>query len=232
MPYQKTIIGDAILYLGDCLEVMADLDHVDAVVTDPPYDARTHAGAHTEITFDPVDVGLVLPPMLRLSRGWVLAFCALEMCGEYKNIAKDKWIRAGFWRRTNGVPQFSGDRPSQPGEGIAIMHCGEKKAWNGHGKHAYWESPTVANGPHPTTKPQALMEMLIMDFTQSAETILDPFMGSGTPGVACANLGREFIGIEIEPKYFDIACKRIDLAQAQGKLFVDDATPVEQVKLF
>jgi site-specific DNA-methyltransferase (adenine-specific) len=59
----------------------------------------------------------------------------------------------------------------------------------------------------------------VADFTEIGEIVLDPFMGSGTIGVACANLGRQFIGIEIEKKYFDIACERIDAAYAQGRLF-------------
>ena len=71
---------------------------------------------------------------------------------------------------------------------------------------------------HPTQKPSNLMAWCLY-FLPKAQTILDPFMGSGTTGVACANLGRKFIGIEIEPKYFDIACERIEAAQAQGRLF-------------
>jgi len=64
-----------------------------------------------------------------------------------------------------------------------------------------------------------VMEWVIGQFKKSPQTILDPFMGSGTTGVACANLGRKFIGIELEQKYFDIACERIEAAQAQGRLF-------------
>jgi DNA modification methylase len=71
---------------------------------------------------------------------------------------------------------------------------------------------------HPTEKPVKLMDWCI-GFYPDALIILDPFMGSGTTGVACANLGRKFIGIEIEPKYFDIACERITAAYAQGRLF-------------
>lgn len=71
-------------------------------------------------------------------------------------------------------------------------------------------------GGHPHTKPVDLLCKLIG--ATRAKTIIDPFMGSGTTGVACAQLGRKFIGIEIEPKYFDIACRRIEQAYAQGKL--------------
>jgi len=72
---------------------------------------------------------------------------------------------------------------------------------------------------HPNEKPVSVMEKLNTLCTNHAETVIDPFMGSGTTGVACANLGRKFIGIEIEEKYFDIACERIAAAYAQGRLF-------------
>jgi DNA modification methylase len=70
-----------------------------------------------------------------------------------------------------------------------------------------------------------------LGFVPGAETILDPFMGSGTTGVACANLGRKFIGIEIEPKYFDIACKRIERAYAQPRLFKDEVPKPVQLDI-
>jgi len=74
---------------------------------------------------------------------------------------------------------------------------------------------------HPTQKPVALMEYLIKTYTNEDETVLDFTMGSGTTGVACVNLSRKFIGIEKEPKYFDIACKRIEDVQRQERLFYE-----------
>jgi DNA modification methylase len=84
---------------------------------------------------------------------------------------------------------------------------------------------------HATQKPVALMEWCIGQLESKPATILDPFMGSGTTGVACANLGRKFIGIEIEPRYFDIACKRIEQAYAQGQLFEPEPVKPEQREL-
>ena len=83
-------------------------------------------------------------------------------------------------------------------------------------------TPTGRDGgkEHPTQKPTAIMEWCL-GFVPNAQTILNPFMGSGTTGVACARLGRRFIGIEIEPRYFDIACRRIEDAYKQADLFVD-----------
>ena len=88
------------------------------------------------------------------------------------------------------------------------------------------------NDVHETIKPVPLMEALVGTSSRIENTILDPFMGSGTTGVACVNLGRKFIGVELEEKYFDIACKRIDQATRQGKLFTPPKPPPTPTKLF
>jgi DNA modification methylase len=84
---------------------------------------------------------------------------------------------------------------------------------------------------HPNEKPLGLCSHFISLHTIPDQLVLDPFMGSGSTGVACANLGRKFIGVELEPKYFDIACKRIDQAQRQGKLFTPPKPKPEQGRL-
>jgi DNA modification methylase len=89
---------------------------------------------------------------------------------------------------------------------------------------------TNAEMEHPTQKPLKLMEWCL-SFLPDAETILDPFMGSGTTGVACAKLGRKFIGIELEPKYFDIACKRIEDAYKQPDMFVGPPKKAQQLEI-
>jgi hypothetical protein len=211
-----------VIYHGDCLDVLPTLGQVDHVITDPPYDAKTHDGARygfhetsSKIPFAPLNVSQTVPLMLSAARAWAVAFCSLEMFGAYRDAAGDRWVRAGFWRRTNGVPQFTGDRPGQPGEGIAIMHAGRvAKAWHGSGSHAFWEHPIVSNGPHPTTKPEPLMAQLVALFTSHGETIADPFMGSGTTLVAAKRLGRKAIGIELNEAYCEIAAKRL----SQGAL--------------
>ena len=210
------------IYHGDYLDVLPALDVADHVITDPPYDLKTHKGARygfretsSEIHFAPADVAVIVPRLLAAARRWVVAFCALEMFGEYRDHAGASWVRAGFWRRTNGVPQFTGDRPGQPGEGLAIMHAaGVKKRWAGHGEHAFFEYPIVCNGPHPTTKPEPLMQELVTLFTEAGETVLDPFMGSGTTLVAAKRLGRKAIGVEVEERYCEVAARRL----AQGAL--------------
>lgn len=213
------------LYHGDCRDILPSLNVADHVITDPPYDAMTHDGAKTglrpdqlDIDFPPLDVAVTAPMLIKACERWCVAFCSMEMLGEYKAAAGDRWARAGFWRRPNGSPQFSGDRPGQPGEGVAIMRGRQrgKSRWNGGGHHAYFEHPIVigADRVHPTQKPEALMLELITLFTDAGETILDPFMGSGTTLTAAKRLGRKAIGIELDEKYCEIAARRM----AQGTL--------------
>jgi DNA modification methylase len=113
-------------------------------------------------------------------------------------------------------------------ESIAAAWCGEGGSkWSGGGKHGVFTFPKHDAGQghgggsngHPTTKPQRLMRELVSLFTEDGATVLDPFMGSGSTGVACTSMNRKFIGIEIEPRYFDIACERIKAAQDQLRLF-------------
>ena len=96
------------------------------------------------------------------------------------------------------------------------------------GCHGNWTGPVITNGDHPTGKPVDMVQSWVTRFTERSQTILDPFMGSGTTGVAAIQLGRKFIGIEREEKYFDIAVKRIEQAVAQGQLFKPE--PVKQVQ--
>jgi DNA modification methylase len=218
------------IYHGNCLEVLPTLGQVDHVITDPPYDEATHDGARRHeggrsssggtiqsiaIDFDPLDVATTMPALLGICRRWLLAFCSLEMLGDYKRAGADAWVRAGVWDRLDGAPQFSGDRPAQGAEGIAIMHGPARKAWNGGGHRASWSYPVVKVGrAHPTQKPEPLMLELVSLFTDSGDLILDPFCGSGTTLVAAKRLGRKAIGIELNEQYCEIAAKRL----AQGAL--------------
>lgn len=239
---RKEVIGNATLYLGDCLTVLPTLGPVDVVITDPPYDERTHAkhwvgsgndgyGRPKEMGFDALtnrtqeDVANWAGAYC--SR-WFLAFCSIEMVDGWKARIEGAgldWVRAGVWVKGNPPPQFSGDRPGTGAEAIAIAHPKGRKRWNGGGRPALWHWNTSLHDgawqqSHPTQKPEGLMGMLINDFTEAGELVLDPFMGSGTTGAGCLSMGRRFIGIEAEKKYFDIACERMDNALRQERLFV------------
>jgi site-specific DNA-methyltransferase (adenine-specific) len=99
---------------------------------------------------------------------------------------------------------------------VVLFYPGHQHLFPGRRPSDVINAPRTANEHHPTEKPVQLMGAIIK---WTSGLVLDPFMGSGTTGVACMNLGRKFIGIEIEPKYFDIACERIENAQRQVRMF-------------
>jgi site-specific DNA-methyltransferase (adenine-specific) len=224
----KVEIGNATLYLGDCMDILPTLDKVDAVITDPPYSDATHNNAKSNksgsgakaIDFKAID--LLLTACSKLCEGWVIAnmdwrhIAALEFEGhDYFEL-----IRFGVWVKTNPMPQISADRPANGWDGIAYIYPkNKKKSWNGGGSHGNWSGAVVTNGDHPTGKPVDMVLSWVNRFTHQGQAILDPFMGSGTTGVAAVQMGRKFIGIEREPKYFEIACKRIEDAQRTFDMF-------------
>jgi site-specific DNA-methyltransferase (adenine-specific) len=154
----------------------------------------------------------------RVTMRWVVAFCQIEAVGLWKDCFVDaglQFVRGGIWIKPNGAPQFTGDRPGHGFESIAIAHRPGRKRWNGGGKHGVWthnlemDCTGRTKAEHPTIKPINLMLELVRDFSDPGETILDPFMGSGSTGVAALRLGRHFVGIEQIPKYHALASDRL-----------------------
>lgn len=244
---QIVTIGNATLYLGDCMEVLPTLPKVDAVITDPPYSETTHANAKSNRGKGHGNKAIDFASLTSHQLQEILTVCGhkcsrwLVSTMEWRHIAAFDaqppagWelVRFGVWVKTNPMPQISADRPAQGWEGIAYMHStsGEKKRWNGGGQHGNYIGPVITDGAHPTGKPVPMFSGFVDKFTSRCETILDPFMGSGTTGVAAIQLGRKFIGIEREPKYFDIACQRIEKAVSQGQLFTPEPVKQEQAAL-
>lgn len=212
---EPVIIGNATLYLGDCLEILPTLDKVDAVVTDPPYGIGEDGGDKSRRRhYEP----LVIHERMAWDKNR-----PSKKAFDYLIAVSDEQIVWGgnyfadylppsmgwlYWDKRIGG-DFSDGELAWTSQHKAVRDFSKSSFHNLKGGH--WRQ-------HPTQKPVALIEWCI-DLLPLPQTILDPFMGSGTTGVACANLGRKFIGIEIEPKYFDIACERIEAAQAQGRLF-------------
>jgi DNA modification methylase len=218
---EKVIIGDATLYLGDCREIFPTLQKVDAVVTDPPYGCKATTGRGGKYdSFSIVgdsDTGL---------RDWLIASvsCPWVIFGSPR-IQRPACKAVLIWSKGEHTGMGDLSFPWKPDfEEIYI---------NGGGFRGSRTSSVMSVNAridsareHPIEKPALLMSMLVKKCPSGA--ILDPFMGSGTTGVACMNLGRKFIGIEIEPKYFDIACERIENAQRQGRMFEPDRAHQEQ----
>jgi site-specific DNA-methyltransferase (adenine-specific) len=242
MTFRTEIIGDATLYLGDTFDVMPTLSGIDHVIGDPPYEKEAHKqgrrtqasvkrGENADLDFDAITEDQRLRTAaegVRLSRGWLLLFCQAEAAGVWRDAIEaggGKYKRTMVWIKPDSTPQLNGQMPAPGYESMPLAWCGAGHSnWNGGGKRGVYTRMTNApdrHGVHKTEKPVLLMTDLIADFTQYGQTVLDPFMGSGTTGVACARLGRKFVGVELNETYFDIACRRIEQAYMQPRLFAE-----------
>lgn len=243
---RKEVIGRATLYLGDCLSIAPALGSVDHIICDPPYEASLHDSKNKlqarlrndggpdlqGLDFEAIDAirERVVMTAAQICKGWFIAFCTVEGTWPWAqaiNASPMKYKRACAWVKPDSTPQLNGQCPAQGYECFVCAWAGEGHSkWNSGGKRGVYThcvNNPERHGGHPTEKPRRLMAEIVADFTGPGQTILDPFMGSGTTGVAAVQLGRDFIGIELNPGYFDIACKRIDDAQRQGSLFGEAA---------
>jgi site-specific DNA-methyltransferase (adenine-specific) len=215
------------LYHGDSREFLRGLEDsaVDCVITDPPYDARTHGGAITnkggskggavavEFSAFTHEVQVETFTQLgRISRGWVIATLATSTAFRFdlEPPAGLRCLRVGVWVKPNPMPQISGDRPGQGWEPVVFLHKkGVRSKWNGGGKSGVWIHPVVQNEGHATVKPLPMVTDWVRLFTNPGETVLDPFAGSGTTLRAAKNEGRKAIGVELEERYCEIAARRL-----------------------
>jgi len=229
------------MHLGDCLEVMATLDRVDHIITDPPYSEHVHAKS--------LRGGPQAPPLssdgkwyacsyarardfgfaaitgremteasawfARLAKRWTLVFSNVELAAGWRarlERFKLDYVRTLAWVKEAAAPQFTGDRPAPGFEAMTLAHPKGRKRWNGGGKQGVYSQRVAGNQPgsirprvHTAQKPLELMLALVDDFTDPGDVVLDAFAGSATTGLACIRRGRNFIGIERDPKSFETA---------------------------
>jgi DNA modification methylase len=227
----RQIIGDCTLYNGDCRDVLPLLPKVDAVVTDPPYGIGWTRGQNKARNSKPHDGILndgdtsARDAVLSLMQGTPAA-----VFGSFYAPFPEETKQVLVWHkpadsglvgsvtgfRRDAEPIFlTGKWPTRTVESSSVLRT------------LAGQAGTVSETGHPHTKPVSLMRAVIE--LVPGTTILDPFMGSGSTGVACVRLGRKFIGIEIDPDYFNVACLRIVAAYAQPDLFVEapTAAPVQ-----
>ena len=206
--------GDVKLYCGDCLDILPGLEGVDCVVTDPPYGMEFVSNyriiKHTSIKGDSSEELLVWACNIECQHSSYV-FCRWDnLYSVPKPRSLITWVKNNW---SMGDLQHEHARQSES----ILFYPKEKHCWgNGRPKDVVFVNRT-GNNHHPSEKPVSLL-LKILDW--SLGNILDPFMGSGTTGVAACRLGRKFIGIEKEPKYFDIAVKRIKSEMEQGKLLL------------
>jgi DNA modification methylase len=221
-------IGPHRLFLGDCMEVMPTLGKVDAVVTDPPYgifkktasDGKMF-GKETIYSIDQKAAAWDVRPKADLFR-LIMAYPRYVVWGgNYFADMMGASPGVMIWHKKTGNNSYADCE-------IAWTNAtGTTRIFEHQWCGAFKDSERGQRASHPTQKPVALMEWCL-GFLPSAHTILDPFMGSGTTLVACQKLGRAGIGIEIDPDYFAIACKRVDEAMRQPDLFI--APPPQPVQ--
>jgi len=190
------------LILGDCLEIMKSIPDksVDAVITDPPYFGYDYDWGYTDMANMP---------------SWIIEL--KWFCFWSKSEFPLSWSARHIWSKANrnigkGAEQYEEIYERNGGNsGLVYRHAVIDSEMN-----AQLNRDVFCN--HPTQKPINLLIKLVSKISKQGDTILDPFMGSGTTGVACVQTGRNFIGIEIDEKYFKIAEKRIKDAQQQMRL--------------
>lgn len=223
IPYRKReIIGNSILYLGDCAEILAEIPRVDAMITDPPYGIGVDSAMQKNS--GKRHGSAAAPKGHYLAKGWDAAPADANLLSDAIKKAESSIIFGGnyfglpaarcwlVWdKEVNGAfadAELAWTNLDKP---VRLL----RHRWNGMLR----KDGEERNG-HPTQKPLGVMKWCL-GFVPEADSILDPFMGSGTTGVACVDLEKSFIGIEIDQDYFEIACRRVEDAYRQPRLFTD-----------
>ncbi len=227
-------IGDATLYLGDCREILPSLK-ADAVVTDPPYgigeaagkaktrtsgltstirDAQRYRRDYGDDPWDDKPIDAQTMAAVRSVAPWAVIFG-----GNYYDLpATSCWL---IWDKLNGETDFADCEMAWTNFNKAVRLI--RFLWNG-----CMRRERDIDREHPTQKPVEVMRWCISHIPPPAQIILDPFMGSGTTGVAAISLGKKFLGIERNQQYFDIACRRIAEAARQPDMFIERPVPPAQ----
>ena len=225
--FRTEIIRDCTLILGDCLDVMPTLGKVDAVVTDPPYGTKNNSswnGLHGKCKIENDGTLVMRDKFLQIAE-----FDRALIFGSPKKPKPVGTKQTIIWEKGGHCGMGDLSIPWKPnyeeiyilGSGFVgartsgVIHIISDRECNGVARERY----------HPTEKPLRLMQGLV---SKTPGTILDPFMGSGTTLVACAKLGRSGIGIELEEKYFLIACRRVEEAYRQPDMFIEPPKKIIQ----
>ncbi len=261
MAAREEVIGDARLILGDCREVMAAMpaDSVEMIWTDPPYghsnhddDFNSRLNAHRGLADapiandDPESMREVMDGMLTEASRVLRRDCCCCCCcccggggprptfawvANRMDAAGLQFFHSVIWDKVN--PGL-GWRYRRQHEMVMVAHrTGGRLLWadDKRARPNIIKTSPPRERVHPNEKPLALVAEFIELHSSPGHTVLDPFMGSGTTGVACANLGRRFIGIELHEPYFDVACRRIEAAYKQPRLFAEPTSKPEQYEV-
>lgn len=248
MSWEMEQIGACTVYRGDCREVLPDLAGIDHFIMDPPFSERTHTGhdasAHSRSdkflrqrlgytglsTNDCVELAVLF---VEMATGWIVWMADHTLAPYISQAlnAADRYVFAPvpFYAPGRSV-RLSGDGPCSWTDWIVVARTAKQLRW-GTLPGGYMAGPGWRDTAYMGGKPTALMLELIGDYSRVGDTVCDPFMGSGTTLVACAQLGRKGIGVEIDRSTFDLACQRLTDAYQQPALFPAPVVPPQQLTL-
>lgn len=241
MAHRKEILAEGIeVWLGDARDIIPLLSKPDHIICDPPYEDELHNAMGRirrndgqqmiqDLGFSGVNVSRAeyAKLLVEASNGWLILFTLAEGVRAWRDqiqLNGGKWDTTLAWVKPDASPRFNGQGAARGFECAVTAWCGKGyRSWNGGGKRGVYTHCVNTNreGTHPTEKPVPLIMELVSDFTQKDSLVLDPFMGSGTTGIACVKLERRFIGIEIEERFFNLSCKRISDSLKQVDMFVE-----------
>lgn len=237
-------LGPCTLYQGDTRA--RGLTGYDYCLTDPPYEAHVHAATQrTQAVRDgsrpyaPMTCAPLTAALRRFFRtrrcGGGLVFCPVEAVARSIEVFGTAYKRTAIWEKPNSAPQCTGDRPAMACEHlVCAWQRGGRSQWEAGGKRGVYVH-LVPHGPervHATQNPVALLADLLRDFTKPGDGSFDPFLGSGSTGLACLQEGRRFLGIEQDPATYALACARMAEALRQGQLCQAPGAPPRAASLF
>lgn len=234
---RKETIGDCTLYLGDCLEVLPEIAPVNAVLADPPYKMEIHGRGFAEKRdyYKKLDYGTT--PDFELSEEYydlilskltevnIVLFCNKLMKLDIENFAVGRKFTFDEIVLLKEAPAPLTNNQWLPDKEFAVhvfRKCSVKGGYDT--KKTWFVNPNYKDTDidHPSPKPLYIVERILKNITNEGDVVLDTFMGSGTTGVAALKNGRKFVGIEIDEKFFDLSCRRIEEAYKQADLFAPE----------
>jgi DNA modification methylase len=228
------VIGGATLYCAPCESVLPLIGRVDVVIADPPYEIAAKGGGmgaqrkYLQDIEGHIDTGFDVT-MLSDFKNWFV-FCGKPQLRDLiaqAEAQKSRW-QLLTWNKTNPTP-LSNNNYLPDTE--YMIHAFERHDYES--KTRFIVGQVERSGfDHPTVKPQYVMQKAVRSASHIGQTVGDWYMGTGSTGVACVALGRKFIGIERDERYFEIACRRIEQAVAQGQLFAPEPPKQEQQPMF
>lgn len=248
-PRKETLADGVDLWLGDCLEILPTLGAVSHIICDPPYEDELHEAWNMgrirrndgqamvdDLGFAGVNASraAIAHSIVAASDGWAIIFSLAEGVRAWRDDLQAcgaKWDTTLAWIKPDASPRFNGQGAARGFECAITVWCGKGyRKWNGGGKRGVYTHcvNTGRQGEHPTEKPLPLMSELVRDYTQPGDLVCDPFMGSGTTGVAAVNAGRRFVGIEQNEKWFDLSRRRIGDALSRPDMFIEKPAPAKQ----